>query len=120
MAVSPRLGFKKQAARRSALLLACLLMATGTTSYAAPKTAVHTIVIEAMQYSPASLDVKPGDTVIWNNKDAFPHTATANQGGFDSGTIQSGGSWKFIAKKRGTFPYFCTLHPTMKAQLVVK
>jgi plastocyanin len=86
--------------------------------YAAPKT--HTVVIEAMQFSPQVLEVKVGDTVVWVNKDAFPHNAVATVPGFQSKEIASDGSWKFKAVKKGTFPYLCTLHPMMKASLVVK
>ena len=61
-----------------------------------------------------------GDTVIWKNKDAFPHNATADNKGFRSIDIQSGQSWKFKAGSKGVFPYVCTLHPGMKAVLTVK
>ena len=88
---------------------------------AAPKAAVHTVVIEGMQFSPAVLEVHAGDTVIWRNKDPYPHTATSDSNkGFDSGEIKPGRSWKLTAKKRGDFSYLCTLHRTMKGHLVVK
>lgn len=117
---SPRHDFRKQHAQWRALLLGWALMGTAGDSYAAPKAAMHTVVVEAMQFAPPMLEVNAGDTVIWKNKDAFPHTATSDRSGFDSGNIRSGRSWKFIAKKRGTFPYSCALHPTMKGLLVVK
>jgi plastocyanin len=120
MMASPRHAFRKRYGGWNGLLLGCFLGGTVAASYAAPKAAVHTVAIEAMQFSPPKLEVNVGDMVIWKNKDAFPHTATSDDRGFDSGNIQSGRSWKFVAKKRGTFPYFCTLHPTMKAVLVVK
>jgi plastocyanin len=53
------------------------------------------------------------------NKDPFPHTATA-KGAFDSGSIGADASWTWVADKTGTFDYLCTLHPVMKAQLVVR
>mgnify|MGYP005806566279 CR=1 FL=1 len=82
--------------------------------------ATHTITIEAMAYSPATLKVKRGDTVIWVNKDPFPHTATAPDRGFDSAEIASEKRWTYVARTRGTHPYVCTLHPTMKGTLVVE
>ena len=89
-------------------------------SFAAPKTRTHTVNIEALQFSLPNLEVKVGDTVIWKNKDAFPHNAIAENNGFRSADIQSGQSWKFKAGSKGIFPYVCTLHPGMKAVLTVK
>ena len=33
--------------------------------------------MQAVQFAPATLKVKRGDTVVWTNRDPFPHTATA-------------------------------------------
>lgn len=110
---------KKRGARRAALLVAGMLLGAGGMPAAAPGAVAHTVVVEGMQFSPAKLEIHAGDTVIWQNKDPYPHTATAG-GGFDSGEIAAGRSWKFTADRRGTFPYVCTLHPTMKGHLVVK
>jgi plastocyanin len=85
----------------------------------AAKPAVHTILIEAMVYQPASLAVRRGDTVVWSNKDPFPHTVTA-PGAFDSRSIAAGASWKFTAQRSGNYDYLCTLHPTMKGTLSVQ
>lgn len=105
--------------RRAVLLLSCLSLGSYGLAYAAEKTPIHTVVIEGVQFAPITVNAKVGDTVIWLNKDPFPHTATS-LGRFDSGNIRSGMSWRFKAKKKGTFPYICTLHPNMKATLVVK
>ncbi|RDK05894.1 hypothetical protein DN412_34390 [Cupriavidus lacunae] len=58
--------------------------------------------------------------VVWVNKDPFPHTVTAQSGGFDSKGIAPGNSWKYISRRTGIFPYTCTFHPTMKATLSVE
>jgi plastocyanin len=80
----------------------------------------HVIVIEGMKFSPEVTEVHVGDTVVWKNKDFFPHSATAEDRSFDSKEIATGGSWKFKARKAGEFSYICTLHPTMKGRLIVK
>lgn len=77
------------------------------------------VTIEGLTFQPAVLAVKQGDTVIWKNADLYAHTVTA-AGAFDSKEIAPSGTWKFTAKKKGNFPYICTLHPTMKGTLVVK
>ncbi len=91
---------------------------TAMQALAAPKT--HTIVIEAMEFSPKVLEVNAGDTVVWVNKDAFPHNVIATSHAFQSKEIASNGSWKFKVTRKGTYPYTCTLHPTMSASLIVK
>lgn len=84
--------------------------------------AVHTIVIEGMRFIPQTLEVRRGDTVVWRNKDPFPHTATAegSAGGPVSPPIAAGASWRFKAATPGRYPYLCTIHRTMTATLVVK
>jgi plastocyanin len=84
-----------------------------------PPPTTHTITLEAVAFKPEDLTLKPGDTVVWVNKDPFPHTATAT-GVFDSKDIAAEKSWSFTATKTGEFPYTCTYHPTMKGVLRVK
>jgi plastocyanin len=115
------LNAKRQASSLGRLILAGFLAGMSMMASAATKPAVHTVVVEGMQFTPATLEVNAGDTVIWKNKDPYPHTATAeSKPGFDSGEIKPGHSWRYVAKKPGSFSYDCTLHRTMKGLLVVK
>jgi plastocyanin len=104
-------------------LVAALLLSAGP-GLGAPRAsrapATHTVVVDATRFQPETLTVKVGDTVKWVNKDMFPHTATSKAGGFDSGVIMTGKSWTFTAKTKGTIPYVCVLHPTMKGTLRVR
>jgi plastocyanin len=106
--------------RAAGIALGLALMAAGTAAGAA----THRVRIEAMRFSPETLSVAPGDEVVWENRDWVPHTATAADAadgpGFDSGPIAPGASWSLVARAGGRFAYVCTLHPTMKAQLVVQ
>ncbi|HJV87460.1 MAG TPA: cupredoxin family copper-binding protein [Noviherbaspirillum sp.] len=102
------------------LLLALALLGVSAGALADRTPARHEVVIEAMRYAPQTLEVKAGDTVVWTNKDPFPHTVTAQNHAFDSGEIAADGSWKFKPVRKGTFTYMCTLHPTMKATLIVR
>jgi plastocyanin len=77
----------------------------------AGKPTTHTVTIEATDFKPSTLTVKAGDTVVWQNKDPFPHTATSEAGRFDSQKIDPGGSWQYKADKPGEFPYLCSFHP---------
>jgi plastocyanin len=86
----------------------------------APTPVTHTVTIEGMSFQPAMLTVKAGDSVVWVNKDWFPHTATSEAGGFDSGAIPPDQSWTYTPKTKGEFPYVCTLHLPMKGMLRVE
>jgi plastocyanin len=87
---------------------------------AAAKPTTQTITIEAMQFQPADVTVKPGDSVVWVNKDMFPHTATSKADAFDSRQIGPGKSWTYRAAAKGAFPYVCSLHPTMQGTVRVE
>jgi plastocyanin len=99
--------------------LALLFAAAESTLASGPSRATHTVIIEGVQFSPAALTVSAGDAVIWINRDPFPHTATSNDGRFDSHAIEPGRSWTFTPKKAGVISYGCTYHPTMKGTLRV-
>ena len=96
-----------------------MLLAAGWTLAGPAGAATHTVKIEGMQFVPATLTVKRGDKVVWQNKDVVPHTATA-KGSFDSGSIATGKSWSHSMGKAGRFDYVCTFHPGMKATVVVE
>lgn len=65
-----------------------------------------------------TLTVQRGDTIVWVNKDPFPHTVTAKSV-FDARSIAEGKSWKYTARTPGEYPYLCTFHPNMKGTLRV-
>ena len=96
-----------------------LAMTTGAAAEAA-KPATHTITIEGTAFTPAELTVKPGDRIVWVNRDPYPHTATSEASGFDSRPIAPEKSWTYVARKKGDFPYTCAIHPSMKGTLHVK
>jgi plastocyanin len=85
-----------------------------------PKSRTHTVTIEGMRFQPERLTVARGDTVVWINKDLVAHTATSGTGRFDSEIIQAEQSWTFTATRKGEYTYICTLHPAMKAMLLVR
>jgi len=80
----------------------------------------HVVTIAGMQFTPATLDVVRGDTVVWINKDLVPHTATAASGTFDSGKIEAQNSWRYIVRTAGRFSYACSYHPTMMGLVAAK
>ena len=70
-------------------------------------------------YQPDPVVVQAGGKVIWQNQDTAPHTATADDGSFDTGTIEKGKIGSESFKEAGTFTYFCEIHPTMHGTVEV-
>ena len=102
-------------------LLAC--SASAGTASPGPKPVAHTVVIEGMQFKPATLAIRAGDSVTWINKDIVDHTATTPSSAkqaFDSRSIGVGKSWKRTFTKAGTYDYLCTYHPVMKGAIEVR
>ena len=74
----------------------------------------------ANSFSPNPDTVLVGQTVAWHNSDATTHTATANGAAFNTGNISGGStSAKITMSTAGSFPYHCSIHPTMTGTLVV-
>jgi plastocyanin len=63
-------------------------------------------------FTPNKITVPVGATVVWTQKGQKPHTVTADDGAFASGTLDggSGASFKQTFTQAGTFPYFCEFH----------
>jgi plastocyanin len=96
------------------------------TTAAAPGTTVAggaggaQVVMKNFAFDPASVTIKAGDSVTWTNQDSTTHTVTADNGEFKSSDIAPGATFTFKFEKAGTFAYHCSIHPTMKATVVVQ
>jgi len=77
------------------------------------------VEIVEFTYGPDPVTVQAGGKVIWANRDAAPHTATADDGSFDTGTIDRDKLGSATFKEAGTYPYFCEIHPTMHGTVEV-
>lgn len=70
-------------------------------------------------YVPDPVTIQTGGKVIWQNEDTAPHTATADDGSFDTGTIERGKVKSETFEEAGTITYFCEIHPTMHGTVEV-
>ena len=92
---------------------------TKTPEETAEKTEKNAVTIKGFAFNPETITVKKGTTVTWTNEDAAGHTATADDGTFDTGLIAKGESGSVTFDTVGTFSYHCTPHPNMKGTVVV-
>lgn len=108
-----------------ALLAAPLLLATpligarAAVSHVQPHATVQ-VAIQNFAFSPQTLTVAPGTTVVWTQKDSAPHTVTSDTGAWTaSAMLSSGQTFSHTFMKAGTFAYHCSVHPNMTATIVV-
>lgn len=89
------------------------------TTAVAGSAAPAAISIEGFAFS-SSGPVAAGSTITITNLDSSPHTLTAVDGAFDTGTLGQGESVTITAPTTpGTYEFFCEIHPGMTGQLVV-
>lgn len=81
-----------------------------------------TVRIDNFAFSPASITVAPGTTIIWENRDDIPHTVTEASGPpiFRSSALDTGDKYSRVFGILGTYHYFCSLHPHMQGTVVVE
>jgi plastocyanin len=77
------------------------------------------VEIEDFAYDPDPVTIEEGGKVIWKNRDAAPHTATADDGSFDTGTIEEDKLKSETFKEPGTYAYICSIHPQMHGTVEV-
>lgn len=78
------------------------------------------VTITDFEFTPATITVNVGDTVTWTNEGPTVHTATAEDGSFDTGNLNRGESGSATFNEAGTIPYICTPHPFMQGRVVVR
>ncbi len=78
------------------------------------------VVIQSMQFRPATLSIKAGESVTWVNNDDRDHKIVGDGNSFSSGNLSSGQSFTQRFEKAGRFSYSCSYHPRMKGTVVVE
>jgi plastocyanin len=97
-----------------------------STSPPPPPSNPNAVSIVSNTFNPANRSVQAGTTITWTNNDNVAHTVTSGtpqnptSNIFDSGSIPPGGTFQHTFSQAGSFAYYCTLHPTMTAQITVQ
>ena len=108
-----------RAAGASGAGAALLALSPGARHQAAHAASDTTVTIADFSFTPASITIHVGDTVTWTNHGPSAHTATANNGSFNTGVLQKGQSASHTFNNAGTFSYICSIHPFMHGTVVV-
>ncbi|HEY4458527.1 MAG TPA: cupredoxin family copper-binding protein [Pseudonocardiaceae bacterium] len=79
------------------------------------------VTIQNYAFSPSTLTIPAGTTVVWTNKDTAPHTVTVSDGPvkFASPNLNTGDTFTYTFTQAGTYQYYCAVHPDMKASVTV-
>ena len=104
------------------LLLLVSLVALGNkhARAASPGGANNEVKIDNFSFAPTAVTVATGTIVTWTNSDDVPHTVVSDDKVFKSKVLDTDEKFSYTFTKPGTYPYFCSIHPKMTAQIVVK
>ena len=99
-------------------LLALLALLSLAPAALAQPSAV-TVHIKNFKYNPSVITIHAGQRVTFINDDDEAHTVSADDHSFDSAGMDTKDTWQHTFSKPGKYPYFCELHPYMKATVIV-
>lgn len=86
--------------------------------YANPvRTETFRVTINKLDYTPAEVKAKLGDTIEFINQDILAHTATV-RGDWDV-MIPAKKNASVVMRKAGDVEYYCRFHPNMKGRISV-
>ena len=77
------------------------------------------VLIEGFAFNPADITAKVGQTITFTNGDSAPHTASLDDGSCTTPQMAAGGSDGLTFTAAGTYPFHCSVHPTMKGTITV-
>jgi len=84
-----------------------------------PQAEGASVEIKNFAFDPDTVTIKVGQTVTWTNQDSVVHTVTGD-GGIESDNLSKGDSYSKTFDTEGTFDYHCSIHPSMKGQVIVE
>ena len=81
----------------------------------------YDVSIANFAFSPKTITLNKGDTVTWINNDSAPHKAVGDTlNSLSSETMSKGQKYTFTFNDTGDFAYHCSIHPSMKGNIIVK
>jgi plastocyanin len=105
------------------IMIAMLLLFAGSSRVTAsdqPSAANVAVKIDNFVFGPQAITVPVGTTVTWTNSDDIPHTTVSTDGVFKSKVMDTDEKFSYTFTKAGTYSYYCSVHPKMTGQVVVK
>jgi plastocyanin len=91
----------------------------GTDALAATADAKQ-VVVDNFSFTPATAAVPVGTTVTWTNHDDIPHNVVSPEQKFKSSVLDTDETFSHTFEAAGTYKYYCSIHPRMTGQVVVR
>jgi len=86
------------------------IQAAPTSTPAPEQAGLVTVLMLDFRFDAPSLTIPAGTTVRFVNQGQMQHSATADDGSFDTGLLSAGGEATITFDTPGTYPYYCLLH----------
>jgi plastocyanin len=102
------------------LLVGLVVLAQERSQVASAGSAAFQVKVDNFSFTPATITVPAGTTVTWENRDDIPHTVVSDEKVFRSKALDTDDTFSYTFTQRGTYPYFCGLHPKMTGTIVVQ
>ena len=77
------------------------------------------VAISGFAFTPPVVRLATGTEVTWQNQDPAEHTVTADGGAFGSDALRQNQRFSARFTTRGSFTYFCAIHPAMRGTVEV-
>ncbi len=78
------------------------------------------VVVDNFSFTPATAAVPVGTTVTWTNHDDIPHNVVSPEQKFKSPVLDTDETFSHTFDVAGTYKYYCSIHPRMTGQVVVR
>ena len=120
---------------RSVLIAAVMTIAACGAPAGTPAQRSVTVEVKGFEFSPPTIEVATGTTVVWINRDNVLHTATSGaatkkdefgnydkraSGVFDARMGDAGVRSSFTFTTAGEHTYYCDRHPHMTGKVTVR
>ena len=115
-------------------LTACLVIITIICTFASAATDANqriqidtnqtdnSVIITNFAFEPHELNVTVNSSVSWTNEDTVPHTIVTDKDAaaeIKSANLNKGDTFEYNFTKIGTYPYHCSIHPSMTGVIQV-
>jgi amicyanin len=78
------------------------------------------VVVDNFSFTPTTAAVPVGTTVTWTNHDDIPHNVVSPEQKFKSPVLDTDETFSHTFDAAGTYKYYCSIHPRMTGQVVVR